>query len=369
MTDTTPLTDPPAHGGQTRQIAQRFGIPASKLLDFSANLHPGGPPPQVFEALRHTLSNPDILRDYPDLDLPDLRSSLAPYAGVGPSNILIANGMAPLLDAVLRALRIRKCLLPVPAFAEYRKTLALCGVTVDPFVLSPERDFALEPRTILDTLVSQQCDALLLANPQNPSGVLLPAQELLELVNAAQECGVRVLLDEAFIEYAQQESLTAHAQSIPNLTVFRSVTKFFALAGMRIAYAVAPEDVCKRVNSFIPSWPVSSMAAIAVCSVLQDTKYRQHAVLENESERHRLHAELVSVGLKVYPGRANYLLFRIPLGLKSAVVWEELIARHGIVVRNCDNFHGLDDRFLRVAVRTPEDNARLVAALQSVMKT
>ena len=369
MTDTSVQIAPPAHGGQLRQIVQSFGIPASSLLDFSANLHPGGPPPHVFEALRHALSNPDILRDYPDLDLPELCSSLAAYAGVAPSNIVIANGMAPLLDAVLRALRIRKCLLPVPAFAEYQKTLALCGVTIHSLALSPERDFALDPRAVLDTLVSQQCDALLLANPQNPSGVLLPAQELLDLVNAAQECGVQVLLDEAFIEYALQESLTAYAPCIPNLTVFRSVTKFYALAGMRVAYAVGPENSCGPVNSFIPSWPVSSLAAIAVCSALQDTNYRLHAVLENESERNRLHAELVGIGLEVYPGRANYLLFRLPPGCMSASVWEELIVRHGIVVRNCDNFDGLDDRFLRVAIRAPEDNTKLVTALQAVMKT
>src|ERR1700723_1903886 len=100
MIDTNVPIDPPAHGGQLRQIAQRFGIPASKLLDFSANLHPGGPPPHVFEALSHALLNPDTMRDYPDLDLPELRSSLAAYAGVAPSNIVIANGMAPLLDAV-----------------------------------------------------------------------------------------------------------------------------------------------------------------------------------------------------------------------------------------------------------------------------
>lgn len=366
MTEGTFTIAPPVHGGQLRQIALRFGIPSSSLLDFSANLHPGGPPSCVLETLRNAIAHPEVLRNYPDLDLAELRSSLANYVGVAPANVLIANGMAPLLDATLRALSIRKCLLPLPAFAEYQKTLDHCGLQVSPFVLSPERNFSIHSEDILAALTHEQCDALLLANPQNPSGVLLPANDLLALIVAAQQRGIRVLLDEAFIDYLPEQSVTAYAQNLGNLVIFRSVTKFFALAGMRVAYAIAMENTCAQVEPFIPSWPVSTLAAIATCSALEDVRYRRKAIVENEVARNQLYLDLVEAGFEVYPGRANYLLLRLPPDQKSAHVWEELIVHHGIVVRNCENFQGLDDRFLRVAVRSSEDNSRLVLALKSL---
>ncbi len=365
MTEAASATALPAHGGQLRQISLRFGIPSSSLLDFSANLHPSGPPSGVLEALRNAIAHPEILRDYPDLDLTELRLSLARYAGVAPSNILIANGMASLLHATLSAFKVSKCLLTLPAFAEYQKTLDHCGVQVRPFVLSPGRNFSIHPEEVLAALTRQQCDALLLANPQNPSGVLLPANDLLALIIAVQQHGVRVLLDEAFIDYLPEQSVTMHAQSLGHLIVFRSVTKFFALAGMRMAYAVATEDLRAQVEHFIPSWPVSTLAAIAACSALEDAPYRRNAIIENEAARNLLFADLVNAGFEVYSGRANYLLLRLPPGQKSGLVWEELIIHHGIVVRNCENFQGLDDHFLRVAVRSPEDNSRLVSAVRA----
>lgn len=368
MTDAKSTITPPVHGGQLRQISQHFGLAATKLLDFSANLHPTGPPACALEAVRAATLQPSILRDYPDMELPDLRSALADYSGVEPDNVFVANGMAPLLDAVLRALRLRSCLVPVPAFSEYAKTLANCDVALHRVVLSSQQHFLIRPDAILAELDRRGCDALLLANPQNPSGVLLPADEMLTLVSGAQERGVRVLLDEAFIDYAPLESVTARAPDISDLIVFRSVTKFFSLAGLRIAYAVAAEDVCNQVKPFVASWPVSTLAAVAACSALQDTEYRQKAILENEAAREVLRSDLAALGLEVYPGRANYLLFRMPEVWEGANFWEELIVRHHIVVRNCENYQGLDSRFFRAAVRTPDDNARFIAALAAAMK-
>ena len=124
---------PPAHGGQLRQISERFGIPASQLLDFSANINPQGPPATVLEAMRAALDAPAVLTTYPDLEQAELKSCIAASAGVEVSAIAVANGFVPLLEASLRTLSVRRCLLPVPAFGEYRRTLERVGVAVTPY--------------------------------------------------------------------------------------------------------------------------------------------------------------------------------------------------------------------------------------------
>jgi threonine-phosphate decarboxylase len=357
---------PPMHGGNLREISQHFGIPVSELLDFSANLNAEGPPQAVHTALEQAIRDPDILSNYPDPAMAVLRSALASYAGVHTTNILIGNGIIPLLDATVRARGLRKCLVPMPSFVEYRQTLENCGTEIIPFPLIASRDFKLDPDVVLSEIEQNNCDSLLLANPQNPSGVLSPASELLPFILRTQELGIPVLLDEAFIDYAIAESVTSHAPKIDNLIVFRSVTKFFALAGLRVAYAVAEDKVCDTVSAFIPPWPVGTLEETAVCAALQDRQYQKRAVRDNELNRQNLRDALSEIGLHSYPSAGNYLLLKLPQ-LNEQSIWEQLIERHHIAARNCENFEGLDQSFLRVAVRSPRENTTLVAALRDLL--
>ncbi len=225
----------PLHGGQLQQIAERFGIPVSQLLDFSANINPDGPPSSVLSTLRASLDDLSALTEYPDLQLTEIKQAIASYARVDPLNIIVANGFVPLLEAVLRALPIRRCLLPVPAFVEYRKTLGRAGVEIAPYTLDPDSDFIYDPAA----MVAGDQDAVLLANPQNPSGICHDGALIRDLVVRASKKKQYILLDEAFIDYVPEHSLTAEADEFSNLIVFRSVTKFHGVPGLRVAYAVA----------------------------------------------------------------------------------------------------------------------------------
>src|SRR5271163_166219 len=118
----------PIHGGQLQTLAEPFNIPVSQFVDFSANINPDGPPPTVLSTLRASLDDLSVLTSYPDLRENDLTQSIARYAGVSSERVVVANGFVPLLEAILRILPIRSCLLPVPAFVEYRKTLARAQV-------------------------------------------------------------------------------------------------------------------------------------------------------------------------------------------------------------------------------------------------
>jgi threonine-phosphate decarboxylase len=348
----------PLHGGQLRQIADHFGIPGSELLDFSANVNPDGAPAAVHSVLCHALDEPSILMDYPDLDETELRQSLARYTNIRPDNVTVANGFVPLLDAALRILPVRKCLVPVPAFVEYRRVLERSKIEIVPHRLESSSNFSYE----ISDLVDGSHDSVLLANPQNPSGVLCSRETMLRIVEEAEQRNIFVLLDEAFIDYCPEASLAREADRFPNLIVFRSVTKFFGIAGLRVAYAVANIELCKRLQQAIAPWSVTSLASLAACAAVRDEAYARQTIALNNERRDQIQIAIGNLGIHVYPSAANFLLLCLASSIDSQQFWQHLIREHRIVLRNCTNYEALNNRYLRAAVRTDAENARLIEA-------
>jgi threonine-phosphate decarboxylase len=349
----------PLHGGQLHQIADRFRIPRCELLDFSANINPEGPPAAVLSRLRAALDSPSIITNYPDLDELELKRALAGYAGVRPENVAVANGFVPLLDPALRILAIRSCLVPVPAFVEYRRALERSRVEMIPRILDADSGFNI----YTDDLFSKPCEAILLANPQNPSGVLSSRNKLLQIAEEASRRNVFVLLDEAFIDYCPESSLAREIDRFPNLIVFRSVTKFFGMAGLRVAYAVATMKLCNQLHESIEPWSLTSLASLAAGFAVLDEAYVRHTIALNKVRREQMQAAIGKLGIHVYPSAANFLLLRLPSSIDCQQLWERLIREHHIVLRHCANYEGLGDGFLRTAVRTEAENERLIDAL------
>jgi threonine-phosphate decarboxylase len=358
----------PLHGGQLRQIADRFRIPLPELLDFSANINPEGPPAAVLSCLRasldNPLDNPSIITNYPDLDELELRRFLAGYVGVRPENVAVANGFVPLLDATLRVLGVRSCLVPVPAFVEYRRTLERSRVQMIPHVLESDSGFSCHA----NDLFNKSCDAILLANPQNPSGALSSREKLLRIAEEASQRNVFVLLDEAFIDYCPETSLSREIDRFPNLIVFRSVTKFFGMAGLRVAYAAVNEDLCNQLQGAIAPWSVTSLASLAAGLAVQDVTYARNTIALNQVRRDQIHADIGKLRIHVYPSAANFLLLRLPSSIDCQQFWERLIREHHVVLRHCSNYEGLGDGHLRAAVRTETENERLINALAYEVK-
>jgi threonine-phosphate decarboxylase len=365
--NTTREVPPPAHGGQLRQIASRYGVPAEGLMDFSANINPAGPPPSVLTALHRALADPATLIAYPDLELTGLKSALANHAGVGDKNICVANGFVPLLEGALRSLGINRCLLPVPCFSEYRRTLENANIAVLPYQLLPENNFRYEPDAMVQALLHHSCDAILLASPQNPSGALFEAQLMHQLIELAARHNTTVLLDEAFIDYCPTQSLTQQASEQSNLVIFRSVTKFFAIPGLRAAYAVSNASTAKNLNRFLVPWPISSLASDGVCAALQDEVYAKESRTINYGRRTWLEQEFARLRIFTYPSSANFLLLRFPTEVDVKLLWERMIVEEQVVLRSCENFEGLAPGHLRIAVRSEPENDRLIRGLKRVL--
>jgi threonine-phosphate decarboxylase len=353
----------PVHGGQLRQIAEQYGVPVSHLLDFSANINPDGPPPAVISTLREAVDDPSTLVEYPDLQQTELKQAISRYAGVNEQNITVANGFVPLLEAALRVLSIKHCRMPVPAFVEYRKPLVRCGVEVSTLELSPNSGFRYIPKEI----VAGSHDAILLANPQNPSGVCHDGVIMRDLIAEAAKNKAYVLVDEAFIDYIPEHSLSKDTETFPNLIVFRSVTKFHGIPGLRVAYAISNPGLSSSLAENLPPWPITTLAGRAVSTALDDDFYAIRSRLLNTERRNFLQRELARLGLITYPSAANFILFQLPSGVELISFWERLIIEHHIVLRACTNYEGLPGQYLRTAVRTQQENVRLLKAVAETL--
>lgn len=360
----------PVHGGDIERIAERHGVNAMELLDFSVNVNPCGAPPAVLELLADRDALARALASYPDRDAAPLKRALSERYNVPRGAIVVANGSAALIDAALRSLAPTCCLVPVPAFSEYRRAIVASGHTWKPIALASAEDFRLDVRRTIDELLRVRPGVLILTNPHNPSGALCKREPLLEIVRAASAVQCMLLLDEAFIDYAPRESLAAEAVNFDNLIVLRSLTKFYGMPAMRVGYAVATPQIVRNVEAFLPSWPVSAIALDAAVRAISDPLFEKRSLARNAASKHDFVQSLREIGVRVVPSAANFLLLELPdsWGARE-LVCERLVRSWGIVVRDCGDYDGLADRnFVRVGIKTSKSNERIVQAFRSISK-
>ncbi len=348
------------HGGNLRQLAKSSGFAVADILDFSANINPLGPPEWLRPLVSRQLAS---LVHYPDPDCEELRQAAAARYGVKAAEVMAGNGSTELLHLLARAVPARRAVVPVPAYADYALAAELAGIPVEKILLPEENDFRPAAEEIAPHL--QAHDLVLLGQPNNPTGLLWNAGELRRL---ARKCpAVTFVIDEAFADFvAGMDSLTRRRP--PNVLVLLSLTKFFAVPGIRLGLAIADAAVLARLRAIMPPWTVNALAQAIGAAALGDEEYAARTGSYVREVREGLVGELRSfAGLYIYPGTANYLLVKITRSGLDAPGLARKLLRRGIAIRVCDNFAGLDKRFFRIAVRTAEENERLGQALREIL--
>jgi threonine-phosphate decarboxylase len=361
---------PTVHGGDVDRVARAHGVSADRLIDFSANINPVGPPRRALIRLAREATDRRVLTQYPDPDYVELRTMLATTLSVPANGVTIANGSVALIAAMVRAIAPRACVLATPAFAEYPRALRASGCQVRLFPLAAARGFALESDALLKTLKKYRPAVCVLTNPHNPSGALTARSDMLRVLDGARRTKTLMVIDEAFIDYAPAETVVAEAVRSEYLVVLRSVTKFYGMPALRVGYAVSSPRLAARITAQLPPWPVTTLAASAATEAVQDHAYARRTLVSVADQRRWLSEALGTIGVTVYPSAANFLLLCLPATAPTSVrVRARLIADHGVVVRDCRSFDGLSNgRFIRVAVRRRDENERLVRALGSVLE-
>jgi threonine-phosphate decarboxylase len=355
-----------AHGGDMAGIARAFSRDAATLVDFSASINPLGPPPSVGALLRATADRPAALSVYPDPHARDLTAALAARHAVPGESVMIANGSAAVLDATVRALAPRRCIVPVPAFSEYARALRAAGAEMIPLLLSPENGFALVAERLIALVRAAGADACIITNPHNPSGRGEAAALIVRLAEDLARSGCATIVDEAFADYDPDLSVLAAPHAVGERTiVLRSLTKFFAIPAMRIGYGLASAAFAGRVRSMLPSWPAGMLDQRAALAALADAAYARETIACNAAARSALAADLQAIGARVFPAAANFVFcdFAALTGDVSRLR-DTLIRETGFVIRTFEEEPALQGgAYVRLAVRTPPENARLVDAL------
>ena len=349
------------HGGQVGKLARQAGIPSARLLDFSANINPLGPPSGLRLAAIRALE--DAALHYPDAECAELADRLCETWGCRPAELVVSNGASEALYALPRALAAtaRRAVLVSPCYIDYRNAVAAADWEVRIHQLVPENDFQIDwPRLAQDL---QPGEILFLGRPNNPTGSGFATAPLRKLAAACPRNWL--VIDESFIEFTDEESLAADLPA--NCIVLRSLTKFYAMPGLRLGAVIAPAEVAARLRRLLPPWSVNTVAQQAGLAALADSEFAVRSREAVRLLRQELAAGLQKIpGLRVLASEANFLLCRLERsGDDAASLAARLLAAHAIAIRVCDNYDGLDKRWFRIAVRTQEENGRLLAALHA----
>ena len=385
-----------AHGGNVHKLAERAGVRPGDLVDFSASINPLGPPSWLAEEIASALA--DVVH-YPDPEASDLTLAACERYKVWPTQALAGNGASELLPAVCNlAARMgcKRAIIPVPAYVDVDRCCRLAGLSVETLVCRAQDLFAPDLERLAGMLAIPGAPAVvMLTSPNNPTGVVIPARHVRDLARAFPES--LFVVDESFADFVpgienegtgREPGVTGSAggpggpggsgggagrlvRLRPDNVIMLS--KFYALPGLRLGLCFAAPEIIARLRRRLPAWNVGTLAQRVGARCLRDLDYQERTVREVAALREALTAELREIpGLRVFPGHANFLLCRLDrVGMTAQPLFERLL-HEGLALRLCANFEGLDDSYFRIAVRTRDENARLVDALgrfSGVVKT
>lgn len=351
------------HGGDIWQASRLKAAKPEELCDFSASINPLGFPQSARKAL---LSAVKSIPPYPDPSSTALKEAVAGFHGVGVDEVVPANGSNEIINIIPRLLKSGPALVVEPAFSEYRKALGLSGVKVKSHLLRERDGFRLNPAKLKKAI--EGCSVVYIANPSNPAGVLTAREDLLEIISHAKARGALVVIDEAFADFTGV-SVIPEAVKAANVIVLKSMTKFYAMAGLRLGYAVGGKRLMARLSALVPAWSVNTLASSAGVAALKDRAFRKRTIEWFETEREFLFSGLASLsGLVPFESSANYIMVKLKGGVDARELRGALLEKDGIIIRELSAFRGLGPEFFRVAVLGRDANRKLLAALRGFFK-
>jgi len=381
------IRDHLSHGGNTRLIAAASGFPESRILDFSANINPFGPPAWLSEAIEEGMSR---IAFYPDPEATKARNAASLKFSTPAERFLFADGADSLLFALPGALKADACVLPVPTYSGCRRAIRHAGIREIALPLLSEEGFSMDSSRFVASLREtlegrgrasggqagsagrRQGDAkakrmiVFLGAPNNPAGGMLPFSLIEDM--AGEFSSHVFVIDESFLE------LTLSGQSligteIANIVVARSLTKAWAVPGARVGFIYAHPEICAAVRADIPAWPVSSFAEAIAKRALGDADFLGRTVPALMAEEAVFSMALSELrGFKVFRSGANFLLLDAGDDARGALIAESLL-RTGIAVRRFSPGEGLSDRYIRLAVRSRGENRRFIEALKTILES
>ncbi len=353
------------HGGNREKVAAKIGISPTKMIDFSANINPLGLSPTLRQSLIQAL---DQVSYYPNPDYPNLRAAIATHFKVQPDDVEVGNGAVQLIFNTANAVNATHALVLAPTFGEYERAFKRSGMVVDHYTLTATNQFQVDVDDLIQNLQAQPAiDLLCICNPNNPTGQVIKANEMTRVVRYCQAHQIWLIIDEAFMDFVERdaESFMPQLTSEMPVIILRSATKFFAIPGLRLGFAVTKNATLKQAWQMqAEPWSVNTLAQAFGEKMYADQAYIDQTYQWLETEGPFLKQQLAALPqLTTFPSATNYCLFQCQLPQLREKLWPL-----GIMIRSCADYVGLDDTYYRVAVRSREENVKLIRALKKCVR-
>ena len=332
-----------------------------KMLDFSVNINPLGIPAGIREKL---IAGIDELVKYPEITGVSAIGKIADDLAVLPENIILGNGAIELIYLFARSMGPGKAVIIQPTFNEYERALKLYGWDVVHHVLTAADNFTINPEALAAVIKNEKPQAVFLCNPNNPTGRVYGNDFIREMLeHSAPE--ISWFLDESFMDFSDESgSLSLVKEAKQRVFILKSLTKFYALPGLRIGYGVGMAPIIAKMEGFKEPWTINALGLIAATAVYDEKDYAEQTKTYIKAERQRVFEALNQIeSLKVYPSGADFHLCRLLQGTVAEL--QIALEKEGMSLRTCEDFIGLDHTYFRIAIKKEADNTKLLTFLKN----
>lgn len=349
------------HGANVDNMAKQFGKNENDIIDFSSNINPH----IISDLGKYVLEGLEKSRSYPDINYTNLRNNISDYIKVDSELIIPGNGATEIIYLLMKSIKKRLAILN-PTFSEYGRGAKLNNLEVLDFHLKEENNFSIDLDEIQKNM--DKFDSLFVCNPNNPNGKVKDLNELLDLM---VENDKLLIIDETFMEFVGEEekySLINRIEQTPNLFILKAVTKFFGMPGLRLGYGVTSnKQIIKNIYEYKEPWTINSFAENLSNYLFKDKEYIKSSKDYYINERKFMLEELGKISrLKVYDTDTNFVLIKLKDGEANSLKLE-LFEKYNILIRDASNFIGLDKSYIRVAIKSHNDNKVLIESLRKIL--
>ena len=349
------------HGANVDNMAKKFGKNENDIIDFSSNVNPH----IISDLGKYVLEGLEKSRSYPDINYTNLRNNISDYIKVDSELIIPGNGATEIIYLLMKSIKRRLAILN-PTFSEYGRGAKLNNLEIIDFHLKEENNFSIDLDEIQKNM--DKFDSLFVCNPNNPNGKVKDLNELLDLMIENDKL---LIVDETFMEFVGEEekySLINKIEQTPNLFILKAVTKFFGMPGLRLGYGVTSnKQNIKNIYEYKEPWTINSFAENLSNYLFKDKEYINGSKDYYINERKFMLEELRKISrLKVYDTDTNFVLIKLDDDEANSLKLE-LFEKYNILIRDASNFIGLDKSYIRVAIKSHNDNKVLIESLRKIL--
>lgn len=355
------------HGSDVEVIAKRYQMPQESIVPYASNVNPLGFSPLARQAL---LDNVDAIMAYPDRDYVSLKTSIAKYCGADPEHLVLGNGTSNLIRLTLETLSPKKTMIVGPTYSEYARAAKLAGSEVETYMLKNLDDFEMDVDMFLKAL-NDSIELLVLCNPNNPTGKALTREQMDTILSHCLDLDIFVMVDETYVEFVKDVHMISSivlTKKYDNLIVLRGVSKFFAAPGIRLGYAITNnEDFLEATSNKKVPWNINTFASIAGV-MFEDDRYINLTRSLIQTERNLVYSALSSrKTIKVFKPEANFVLIKLLKEEQTASEVFDYCIKKGFMIRDCTNYEGLGEKYIRICFMKPEQNDNIVNTILEIV--